>query len=29
MKPNNPDMKLVSTDVKQINNFAETGASDQ
>ncbi|MDM7540022.1 thioredoxin domain-containing protein [Leuconostoc mesenteroides] len=28
-KPNNPDMKLVSTDVKQINNFAETGASDQ
>ena len=29
MKPNNPDMKLVSTDVKQINNFADTGASDQ
>lgn len=29
MKPNNPDMKLVSTDVKQINNFAETGASNQ
>ncbi|MGB2524717.1 thioredoxin domain-containing protein [Leuconostoc suionicum] len=29
MKPNNPDMKLVSTDVKQINNFAETGTSDQ
>lgn len=29
MKPNNPDMKLVSTDVKQINNFAETGPSDQ
>lgn len=29
MKPNNPDMKLVSTDVKQINHFAETGASDQ
>lgn len=29
MKPNNPDMKLVSTDVKQINNFAETGVSDQ
>ena len=29
MKPNNPNMKLVSTDVKQINNFAETGASDQ
>lgn len=29
MKPNNPDMKLVSTDVKQINNFAETGASDR
>ncbi|WP_273706242.1 thioredoxin domain-containing protein [Leuconostoc mesenteroides] len=29
MKPNNPDMKLVSTDAKQINNFAETGASDQ
>ena len=29
MKPNNPDMKLVSTNVKQINNFAETGASDQ
>lgn len=29
MKPNNPDMKLVSTDVKRINNFAETGASDQ
>ena len=29
MKPNNPDMKLVSTNVKQINNFSETGASDQ
>ena len=29
MKPNNPDMKLVSTDVKQINNFAETGANVQ
>lgn len=29
MKPNNPDMKLVSTNVKQINNFAETRASDQ
>lgn len=29
MKPNNPDMKLVSTDVKQINNFADTGASGQ
>lgn len=29
MKPNNPDMKLVSTDVKQINNFAETVVSDQ
>ncbi|KAA8347030.1 thioredoxin domain-containing protein [Leuconostoc mesenteroides] len=29
MKPNNPDMKLVSTDVKQINNFLKTGASDQ
>lgn len=29
MKPNNPDMKLVSTDVKRINNFAETGASDR
>ena len=29
MKPNNPDMKFVSTDVKQINNFAETVASDQ
>ena len=29
MKPNSPNMKLVSTDVKQINNFAETGASDQ
>ncbi|MGX4593426.1 thioredoxin domain-containing protein [Leuconostoc sp. JNUCC 76] len=29
MKPNNPDMKLVSINVKQINNFAETRASDQ
>ncbi|MBZ6014588.1 thiol-disulfide isomerase [Leuconostoc gelidum subsp. gelidum] len=29
MKPNNPDMKLVSTDVKKINNFAETDANDQ
>ena len=29
MKPNHSNMKLVSTDVKQINNFAETGASDQ
>lgn len=29
MKPNNPDMKLVSTNVKQINNFSENGASDQ
>jgi hypothetical protein len=29
MKPNNPNMKLVSTNVKQINHFAETGASDQ
>ena len=29
MKPNNPDMKLVSTDLKKINNFAETVASDQ
>lgn len=29
MKPNNPDMKLVSTDVKKINHFAETVASDQ
>lgn len=29
MKPNNPDMKLVSIDVKKINSFAETGANDQ
>ncbi|MBS1008107.1 thioredoxin domain-containing protein [Leuconostoc suionicum] len=29
MKPNSPDMKLVSTDVKQINHFAETGANYQ
>ena len=28
MKPNKPDMKLVSTNVKQINNFAEAEASD-
>ncbi|MGO2954647.1 MAG: thiol-disulfide isomerase, partial [Leuconostoc mesenteroides] len=29
MKPNNSNMKLVSTNVKQINNFTETGASNQ
>ncbi|MGQ2286976.1 thioredoxin domain-containing protein [Leuconostoc mesenteroides] len=29
MKPNNPNMKLVSTDIKKINNFAETEANDQ
>lgn len=29
MKPNNPNMKLISTDAKKINNFAENGSSVQ